>query len=247
MNQPALAPAYLPVLIVPVFEHGDELQQLLPQRATNGLPVIVVDDGSSLQTARLLGQLADSNTDLSVVRHAVNQGKGGAVITGLKTAISRGYTHALQIDADGQHEPADIPRFLAASRKNSDALIAGVPMFDESIPRGRKIGRYLTHVLVWLETLSLDISDSMCGFRVYPLSSTAPLLNIRLLGQRMDFDPEIMVRMHWAGNTILNIPTRVIYPKEGRSNFRLLQDNVLITAMHFRLLAGMLIRLSFLV
>ena len=243
MNEAALAPATLPVLIVPVFEHGAEFQQLLPQLTISGLPVIVVDDGSSSETAHLLKQMSTSNPDLIVVSHAFNQGKGDAVMTGLKTAISRGFTHALQIDADGQHAPADIPLFLAASRENPDALIAGVPEFDESIPRGRKFGRYLTHVLVWIETLSLDIADSMCGLRVYPLSKTAPLLNTRLLGHRMDFDPEILVRMHWAGNTILNIPTKVIYPQEGHSNFRLFQDNVLITAMHFRLLAGMLIRL----
>jgi len=249
MNEPAVdvAPAdrsaFNPALIVPVYQHGAAFRKLLPQLTIHGLAVIVVDDGSGPETASLLDELAATTRDLIVVRHAVNQGKGGAVITGLISALDRDFTHALQIDADGQHEPADIPRFLAASMEHPEAMIVGVPEFDRSVPQARRIARYLTHVMIWIETLSLDIADSMCGFRVYPLTSTVPLLRMRPLGRRMDFDPEILVRLHWADNTIIGIPTAVTYPVGGRSNFRLLRDNVLISAMHCRLVVGMFIRL----
>lgn len=105
------------------------------------------------------------------------------------------------------------------------------------------IARYLTHFWVWVETLSLSIKDSMCGFRVYPLNDVIGLLEHTQLGDRMDFDPEVLVRLSWRGLEIISIPTRVIYPKDGLSHFRLVEDNVLITRMHFRLVFGMTWRL----
>jgi hypothetical protein len=164
-------------------------------------------------------------------------------MSGLREAFASGYSHALQIDADGQHDTGDIPRFLALARERPEAVVTGRPVYDASVPRGRLIARNLTHVWVWIETLSFDIRDSMCGFRVYPLRPVVEVLNRSRPGRRMDFDPEILVRLFWAGTPVLTIPTRVIYPLGGQSHFRMVHDNVLITAMHVRLVFGMLWRL----
>ncbi len=184
---------------------------------------------------------------VSVLRHERNSGKGAAVVSGLRAVHRAGFTHALQVDADGQHTIEDASAFVAAARTAPDALICGRPVFDASIPKVRYYGRYLTHVLVWLHTLSFDIIDSMCGFRVYPLSPTLELLDRRSVGARMDFDTEILVRLHWQGVPMQWMATRVSYPADGVSHYRFLRDNLLMTRLHARLLTGMLLRLPWLV
>jgi hypothetical protein len=114
------------------------------------------------------------------------------------------------------------------------------------MPKGRFYGRYLTHWLVWLNTLSFDIRDSMCGFRVYPLASVLKLLDSTRLGLRMDFDVEVLVRLHWRGQPMRWLDTRVSYPLDGVSHFRLVWDNVLMVRLQLMLLAGMLLRLPLL-
>lgn len=230
-------------IVVPVFNHGVGAQALVPKLRRFGLPVILVNDASDDACRAILHGLAAADAEVRVIDHAVNQGKGGAVATGLKAAYEAGFSHALQIDADGQHDAEDIPRFLTLSAAAPEAVIAGVPIYDDSVPRGRLIARYLTHVWVWIETLSLTIRDSMCGFRIYPLAPVVGILTTARLGMRMDFDPEILVRLYWAGVSIRPLPTRVVYPEDGVSHFRLWEDNWLITRMHTRLFFGMIWRL----
>ena len=94
-----------------------------------------------------------------------------------------------------------------------------------------------------IETLGLQIKDTMCGFRVYPLAAYDQLAQQQSLGKRMDFDIEVMVRLYWQGCNVQFIPTKVIYPEEGLSHFRAFEDNVLISWMHTRLCFGMLVRI----
>ena len=206
------------------------------------LRVFFVNDGSADDTALRLAEIEKQYPAVRVVGHAENRGKGAAVVSGLRAAHDEGFSHALQIDADGQHDAGDIPRFLALAERNPGAVIAGQPVFDASVPTGRLIARYLTHVWIWVETLSFAIRDSMCGFRVYPLAPVIGVADRTRLGRRMDFDPEILVRLHWDGVAIMSLPTRVIYPEGGSSHFRLWLDNWLITRMHIRLVFGMLWR-----
>ena len=177
-----------------------------------------------------------------LVRHAHNQGKGAAVMTGIRHAADAGYTHVLQIDADGQHRAADIPRFIEHAAANPESLIVGYPQYDESVPAIRLYGRYLTHVWVWINSLSLQIKDSMCGFRVYPVAPMLTLGQQHKLGTRMDFDTEVLVRLCWDGAHIINVGTRVGYPADGVSHFRMFFDNLLISRMHATLFFGMLLR-----
>lgn len=231
-------------IVIPVFNHGATLPGVLAQLQPFELPVILVDDGSDADTARTLRQLANGHPErITLYTRTENGGKGAAVMDGLRQARQLGFSHALQIDADGQHRSADLPRFLDAARTNPNALITGTPQYDASVPKGRLYGRYLTHVWVWINTLSLDIRDSMCGFRVYPLVPTLAIVDRVALGKRMEFDCEILVRLHWQGTPIINLPTAVQYPENGLSHFRLLKDNLLISNMHARLFFGMLVRL----
>ena len=235
------APAFRPAAVIPVYNHGDAVGAVADNVRANGLHCFLVDDGSEPGCAAVLDALAQAS-DVTLVRLAVNQGKGGAMMAGLRAAAAAGWTHALQIDADGQHDARDIPAFLARAAAAPQAVICGVPVYDESVPTGRLVGRYATHVWVWINSLSLAIRDSMCGFRVYPLAPVVRLFDEATLGRRMDFDPEVLVRLHWRNVAIVNVPTRVTYPQDGLSHFRLGLDNWLISKMHARLFFGMLAR-----
>jgi len=233
---------FRPCIVVPVFNHGNGALALMDHFAPLGLAVYFVNDGSTDDTALTLSKIAVQYPMVRVVDRSENGGKGAAVVAGLRAAHVEGFSHALQIDADGQHDARDIPRFLALAETHPDAVIAGQPVFDDSIPTGRLVGRYLTHIWIWIETLSFTIKDSMCGFRVYPLPAVIGVTNRARLGRRMDFDPEVLVRLHWDGLRIVPLPTRVIYPEGGTSHFRLWLDNWLITFMHTRLVFGMIWR-----
>ena len=235
------AAEFRPVAVIPVYDHGEAVGAVAANVRLHGLHCILVDDGSSADCAAVLDALARA-PDVTLVRLARNQGKGGAMMAGLRAAAAAGHTHALQIDADGQHDARDIPAFLARAAAEPAAVICGVPIYDETVPIGRLVGRYATHIWVWINSLSLEIRDSMCGFRVYPLAPVVKLFDEARLGRRMDFDPEVLVRLHWRGLKIVSVPTRVTYPQDGLSHFRLGLDNWLITRMHTRLAFGMLVR-----
>ncbi len=228
-------------VIIPVYNHGAAIASVVDAVQSQGLPCLLVDDGSEPGCAAVLDGLA-GREGLILLRLPQNQGKGGAMMAGFRAALQQGYSHALQIDADGQHDASDIPRFLEQSATAPDSVICGCPIYDDSVPRARLYGRYATHVWVWINTLSFDIRDSMCGFRLYPLAPTVALINSEHIGRRMDFDTEIIVRLYWRGMKVVNQPTRVTYPSDGISHFRALADNVLISLMHARLFFGMLIR-----
>lgn len=227
--------------VIPVYNHGGPVGGVVAALRAHGLPVLLVDDGSEPGCAAVLDALAQQ-PDVFLERLSANQGKGGAVMAGLKRAAQLGWTHALQIDADGQHDTRDVPAFAAAAAAEPAKLICGYPVYDDSVPRARLYGRYATHIWVWINTLSLTIRDSMCGFRIYPLPATLACMQRQYIGRRMDFDTEIAVRLVWSGMGVTNLPTRVRYPEDGVSHFRVWQDNLLISAMHTRLFFGMLWR-----
>lgn len=232
------------LIVIPVYNHERGLATMLEALAASGARCLLVDDGSSQTCAQALDAMAAAHASwLSLLRLPDNGGKGAALIAGFAEATRRGYSHVLQIDADGQHAASDIPRFLGLAAAHPDTLVLGQPQFDHSVPRGRLIGRYATHIWVWINTLSLAVKDTMCGFRVYPLAPVTALLHDTPLGQRMDFDTEIVVRLYWMGVPVINLPTPVHYPADGVSHFKLWRDNVLISRMHARLFFGMLWRL----
>ena len=238
------SPGYKLLVVVPVYNHGGAIGAMVEAIVSQGLDCLLVDDGSEPGCAVVLDELALRYAGaMSLLRLPQNQGKGAAVVAGLRESFRRGYSHALQIDADGQHDPGDIPGFVEESRQHPLAVVTGRPIFDDSVPKGRLYGRYATHIWVWINTLSLDIRDSMCGFRVYPLVTAIALVDSVRLGRRMDFDSEIIVRLYWSGVPVRNRDTRVRYPPGGVSHFDVWRDNARISRMHATLFFGMLVRL----
>lgn len=233
-------------VVVPVYNHGEPLRAVAARLAEFSLPVFVVDDGSDEPTKRAIAETT-ARYRMTVVTLHSNGGKGSAVMAGLRAAAQQGFTHAVQVDADGQHDLDDLPKLLAAAKANPLALVCGDPRFDASAPKARLYGRKLTALWVAIETLSLSMPDTMCGYRVYPLGATIALLDSARLGARMDFDIEVVVRLRWRNVPIVALPTVVTYPEGGTSNFRTVKDNALISKLHTKLTLGMLLRLPLLV
>lgn len=227
-------------VVVPHYHHHEQIGAVLHDLQPLALDIIIIDDGSDTDSVSRLRVAVSEFPRTTLVERRNNGGKGAAVKTGIRAALERGYTHVLQIDADGQHTIADAEQLLRTAARQPDALITGAPVFADDMPRSRRWGRYLTHFCVALETLSRRPGDTMCGFRIYPVKTITDLLRRYNTGDRMDFDIEIVVKADWAGIPIVHVPTTVHYPDDGVSHFDYVSDNARITAMHIRLIVGML-------
>ncbi|MDQ3038156.1 MAG: glycosyltransferase family 2 protein [Myxococcota bacterium] len=228
--------AFRPCILIPTYDNPRTVRDVVLRVREHLSDVVVVDDGSGPEARAVIEGIGRDG--LAQVHHReANGGKGAAVKSGFAFAHSLGFTHALQVDADGQHALEDIPDLLALARATPDALILGQPEFDGSAPLGRKIGRQITIFWTNLEAGRHVIRDPMCGFRVYPLEAAVRASSP--CGDRMDFDPEVAVRIAWTGAPVLNVPTRVHYVSRaegGVSHFKLFLDNWLIARMHTRLM-----------
>jgi glycosyltransferase involved in cell wall biosynthesis len=230
-------------LLVPHYDHIDQFRAFLPGLAALNIPLLVVDDGSPEDVYLALSSLLDEFApDATLIRLAVNGGKGAAMVAGFKSALQAGFTHAVLIDADGQHALEDIAAVAKTASQYPHELICGYPEFDESIPKLRYYARHISLYLNWLQTLSTEIRDSMCGCRAYPVAESVRLIEEHHMGGRMAFETEFLVKSIWYGLPMRWVPVRVVYPEAGKSHFRYFRDNVGITLMHFKLFFGMLLR-----
>ena len=238
------SPSHL--VLIPSYNTGAKVLETVRDALAVWQPVWVVVDGSTDGTAEKLQSLATNIPQLKVFILPRNQGKGAAVLHGLQQAAAAGYTHALTMDADGQHPAEKIPEFMAMSIANPDAVVLGKPVFDASAPAIRVGGRKISNWWANLETLGAGIGDSLFGFRVYPVKPLRQIMQRSPWMRRFDFDPEVAVRLCWLGVRPINLlaPVRYFGAEEGGvSHFNYLRDNTLLTWMHVRLVSGFLLRL----
>jgi glycosyltransferase involved in cell wall biosynthesis len=247
---PASPPASATHLVlIPSYDTGAKVYETVAAARAAWTPVWVVVDGSRDGTGAGLQAMAAQDPGLRVFVLPVNQGKGAAVLHGLEQAAAAGYTHALTMDADGQH-PADlIPAFMRASQARPEAMVLGRPVFDASAPllrvRGRRVSNWWTH----LETLGAGVADSLYGFRVYPVAPLVAVMRGQRWMRRFDFDTEAVVRLAWRGVKPVNLDAPVKYltaAEGGVSHFRYGRDNLLLSWMHTRLMIGFVLRLPLL-
>jgi glycosyltransferase involved in cell wall biosynthesis len=247
MNPRASSPTHL--VLIPSYDTGPRVYQTVAEARAQWNPVWVVVDGSSDGTAEGLCRLAEQDPGLRVFVLPANAGKGAAVLHGLEQARAGGWTHALTMDADGQH-PADlIPDFMRASMARPDAMVLGRPIFDASAPLLRVRGRRVSNAWTNLETLGAGVADSLYGFRVYPIDELATVMRGQRWMRRFDFDTEAVVRLAWRGVKPINrdAPVKYLSAAEGGvSHFRYGRDNLLLTWMHTRLMVGFVLRLPLL-
>jgi glycosyltransferase involved in cell wall biosynthesis len=237
------------LILIPSYNTGGRVLQTVWDARRIWQPVWVVVDGSTDGTLEALQALARDDPAIRVLALPRNSGKGTAILQGLREAAAEGYTHALTMDADGQHPTDKILEFMATSQANPDALILGLPVFDASAPRVRVHGRKLSNLCTDLETLGAGIGDSLYGFRVYPIEPLRDIMERQPWMRRFDFDAEAAVRLCWRGMRPINLaaPVRYFRPEEGGvSHFKYLRDNALLTWMHIRLILESLFRLPLL-
>ncbi len=230
-------------ILIPHFNHATGIAEVLHRCATYELPIMVVDDGSDPDSREAVEKLVAETVRARLLASARNEGKGAAVVRGVAWARQLGFTHVVQIDADGQHCADDLPTLLAESRRYPEDIVSGLPVFGPDIPKSRLHGRRFTYFWTCIETLSTDIRDAMCGFRVYPVHQFMSVCNSARIPRRMEFDIEFLVRAYWFGIGMRFVPTEVMYPSDGVSHFHLVRDNVRMALMHTRLCFGALARL----
>ena len=221
--------------LVPTFDNPRTVRDVVERIRAHGLDAIVVDDGSGPDGRAACAALATDGL-ATVLHRPDNGGKGRACKDGFALARARGYSHAFQIDADGQHDLDRIPAFVAAADSQPDALVLGYPEYDASAPRSRRFARGLTDFWVAVEVGGRGkIRDAMIGFRVYPLAAVERLGHV---GDGMYFDIEIAVELVRRGTPTVNLPVGVRYlsrEQGGVSHFHPLRDNLRFAWMHSRL------------
>ena len=243
-----MTPSRTHLVLIPSYNTGPILAATLAAARAAWAPVWLIIDGSTDGSAAAL-PVAAVGDGFRLITLPRNGGKGGAVLAGLTEAARHGFTHALVMDADGQHPAGQIAEFMAASAAEPDAMVLGVPVFGPEAPALRVGGRRISNGWANLETLWAGIGDSLFGFRVYPIGPLLRVMRGRWGMRRFDFDPEAAVRLIWAGVPARNIPAKVRYvpvSEGGVSHFRYGRDNAVLTLMHLRLMLGFLRRLPWL-
>ncbi|SIR29574.1 glycosyltransferase family 2 protein [Pseudacidovorax sp. RU35E] len=237
------------LVLIPSYNTGPKVFDTVREARAQWNPVWVVVDGSTDGTAEVLKQMASQDTGLRVWVLPKNEGKGAAVMQGLRTAAAEGFTHALTMDSDGQHPASLIPTFMDSSIRRPETMVLGKPVFDASAPLLRVRGRRISNGWTQLETLFAGIGDSLYGFRVYPIADLLVIMERQPWMRRFDFDTEAVVRLAWRGVKPINVDAPVKYlsaDEGGVSHFRYGRDNVLLTWMHTRLMIEFVLRLPLL-
>jgi glycosyltransferase involved in cell wall biosynthesis len=200
-------------------------------------PVWVVIDGSTDGSDKAVIERAGHEAELRVLRLEANLGKGAAVRHGLTVAQKAGFTHALVMDADGQHPVGSITDFMRISVEEPRAVVSGQPRFGPDAPWIRVQWRRISNFAAKLLT-GQQVGDTLYGFRVYPIDVLLGAMKHSRGMKGFDFDPEALIRLVWSGQPVIQIAAPVRYltrAQGGVSHFSYLRDNCLLVRMYSRL------------
>jgi glycosyltransferase involved in cell wall biosynthesis len=234
------------LVLMPSYNTGHLLLNTVSSTLKAWQPLWIILDGCTDESRDRLSALQAEHPCLRVIELSPNRGKGGAVLEGMRLAHDAGFTHALVMDADGQHPATRIREFMELSEQYPAAMILGEPQFAEDAPFAREYGRRVGNWWANLETWWGGIHDSLFGFRVYPIEPSLGILGSIRDGRRYDFDTILAVRLYWQGVQPVNVKVAVRYfskAEGGISHFRYWRDNLLLVRAHCVLVMGMLIQL----
>lgn len=212
-------------VIVPTYNNCKTLQRVLDSVLLYTSNIIIVNDGSTDETAKIL----ENYSQLVQIHFPKNVGKGLGLRAGFKKAIALDYNYAITIDSDGQHFASDIPNFIDSVEKEGEALIIGSRnMVQEGVPKKSSFGNKFSNFWFWFET-GIRLADTQSGFRLYPLQKIPK----KYFTNKFEFEIEVIVRSAWKGIPVKNIPIQVLYdPKERVSHFRPFQDFTRISVLN---------------
>jgi glycosyltransferase involved in cell wall biosynthesis len=236
---------FKPLIMIPSYNTGaDLLIRTVESAAGCGLGVWVIIDGSDDGSHGALKNAPGLSHQVRVMVKPTNTGKGDTLKTGAVVALNEGYTHILVMDADGQHPASAISQLLDIAKAAPSSIVMGQPVFGADAPFARVQGRKLTSFFTNIETLWCGLGDTLFGMRVYPLVPFIAAFKQTSFARGFDFDPEIAVRMAWAGCKPIQLPIAVRYLSGGEggvSHFHYLRDNIKLTILHVRLVPEFLI------
>lgn len=230
--------------LIPVYNHAALLEQTIPRFLSFGIPLIIVDDGSNQENKVILKRIAGSSPDIVLISNIQNSGKGVAIKQGIAYCKQHAIDFAFQVDADNQHSLAAVPVFISKSRaeKSKKHSIIGYPVYDSTVPAIRRDGRKVSNFFVSITTLTPDVRDSLCGFRIYPVAETWKIYRNPFISKRMPIDMELLTRLYWMGVSIRYMPVDVTYPADGSSHYKAFRDTVILSAKHAVLCCEMFFR-----
>ena len=222
-------------IIIPVYNNPKTIKKVVEDALLLNIFVIVIDDGSDIKVETLLEQ----NRNLTILRHDKNQGKGVAILTGVKEAKKRGFNYVISIDGDGQHYPREVLKLLPLLKDEN--IVIGNRAFKENVPSASKFGRQFSNFWIWTES-GKWLNDTQSGFRAYPIS----ILELDLTQSRYDLEIEVLTKHLWSGRAIKEVEIEVYYPPKGTrvSHFDKVQDNIKLSKIHSRLFFLNILRLS---
>lgn len=237
LTQGSWRPELRTAIVIPVFNHGSTLAEVVSKAGNVHETVIVVDDGSTDLGTNMLAGLGTQ-----IIRHPVNLGKGAAILSGAKRARELKMSHIVTMDADGQHDPADFQHFSRMIERFPHAIIVGKRDLKEAAaPRSSRIGREISNFWLRVET-GKKLGDAQSGFRAYPVSLFESL---SLKERGFPFEIEVLVRAAWAGIELKDVNINAYYAegKKRISHFKLFKDNVKLSRLNTRLFIRSLIPL----
>ena len=213
-------------IIIPTYNNAGTICDVAGRAAAQGFPVIVVNDGSTDETAV---KLAQSGLPVTILTHPHNRGKGIALRTGLTHAREQGYHYAITLDADGQHFPEDIPVLTAALAEHPGALVVGSRNLQaENMPGGNTFANRFSNFWFRVQT-ARSLPDTQTGYRAYPLDR---LPSLRILTSRYEAELALLVFSAWKGIELVPVPIRVCYPEDRVSSFRPFRDFFRISVLN---------------
>ncbi len=238
---PADPAAHRPVILIPVYNHPDTVEDVVRRLLSTGAAVLLVDDASDPPARQACERCRAMGARL--VRRAATGGRGASMLTGFKAARQAGFTHALVFDAGGRHDPDAVRQFLEVSRKHPNDLVCGYARTFRAYPRRERLARRLADAGACLAALSFAPRDVMCRLRVYPLAALSQLCACIGLGPRAEFELEALVRLMWLGLRLRMLPIEPRPPADGVSHYQPLRDTLRVACMSAKLFLIMLTRL----
>lgn len=227
--------SFKPAILTPTFNNAATLAGILARLRPLSLPLFVINDGATDETALILQRVAHDWPEIRILTHSQNRGKAAALHTGFAAAAAAGFTHALTVDTDGQHDPEQAPLLLEMARANPRALVLGArPWNPEGCPPRSTMGRRVSNALLRWES-GARVSDSQTGYRVYPL---ALMRAIACRTGRFSFETEVIARARWAGFQVMQTPidSRYLPPETRVSHFKPFADSMRALLLHLLLL-----------
>ncbi len=214
-------------VIIPTYNNAATLRKVVDDVKQYTSNIIVVNDGATDETNDIL----NATEGIVLVSYAPNRGKGWALRTGFKKAVSLGYRYAITIDSDGQHFAKDLPVFLQKIQEVPDAVIIGSRnMSQEGVPAKSSFGNRFSSFWFRMET-GIKMPDTQSGYRLYPVKK---LDRVRFFSRKFEFEIEVLVRAAWKGIPVVNVPVSVYYAPAGErvSHFRPFKDFFRISVLN---------------